>query len=67
MAAGVTDRLWRVVDLVALWESHEQRRAERAAKSMTLPILLIELAKLLIGIGALVAAVFVAKMLRNSK
>jgi hypothetical protein len=41
--------------------------AEKAAKSMTLPILLIELAKPLIGIGALAAAVFVAKMLRNSK
>jgi hypothetical protein len=31
MAAGVTDRLWEVSDLVALWESYEQRRAERAA------------------------------------
>jgi hypothetical protein len=31
MAAGVTDRLWDVADLVALWESYEQRRAERAA------------------------------------
>ena len=30
MAAGVTDRLWDVADLVALWESYE-RRAERAA------------------------------------
>jgi len=30
MAAGVTDRLWGVNDLVALWESYE-RRAERAA------------------------------------
>ena len=29
MAAGVTDRLWDVNDLVALWESYE-RRAERA-------------------------------------
>jgi len=27
MAAGVTDKLWNVNDLVALWESHEQRRA----------------------------------------
>src|SRR5579864_6015388 len=25
MAAGVTDRLWEVKDLVALWEAHEQR------------------------------------------
>jgi hypothetical protein len=31
MAAGVTDQLWSVEDLVALWESYEQRRAERAA------------------------------------
>jgi hypothetical protein len=31
MAAGVTDRLWNVEDLVALWESYERRRAERAA------------------------------------
>jgi IS1 family transposase len=30
MAAGVTDKLWNVEDLVALWESYE-RRAERAA------------------------------------
>ena len=30
MAAGVTNRLWEVSDLVALWES-EERRAERAA------------------------------------
>ncbi len=29
MAAGVTDRLWDVNDLVALWESYETR--ERAA------------------------------------
>ena len=27
MAAGVTDRLWDVNDLVALWEAYEQRRA----------------------------------------
>ena len=32
MAAGVTDRLWDVADLVALWESYEQRRAERARR-----------------------------------
>ncbi len=31
MAAGVTDRLWDVADLVALRESYEQRRAERTA------------------------------------
>lgn len=30
MAAGVTDHLWSVEDLVALWES-EERRGERAA------------------------------------
>ena len=30
MAAGVTNRLWEVVDLVALWESYE-RDDERAA------------------------------------
>jgi len=31
MAAGVTDRLWSVEDLVVLWESYEQRREERVA------------------------------------
>jgi len=30
MAAGVTDRLWEVSDLIALWEA-EERRQERAA------------------------------------
>jgi len=30
-AADVTDRLWSVEHLVALWEAYEQRRAERAA------------------------------------
>jgi hypothetical protein len=29
MASGVTDRLWSVEDLVALWEAYEQRRTER--------------------------------------
>jgi len=28
MAAGVTDRLWNVEDLVGLGEAYEQRRAE---------------------------------------
>jgi hypothetical protein len=31
MAAGVTDRLSSVEDLVALWEAYQQRRTERAA------------------------------------
>jgi len=31
LAVGVTDRLWRVEDLVALWEAYERRRAEGAA------------------------------------
>jgi len=31
MAAGITDRLWDVNDLVALWEAYEQRREERGA------------------------------------
>jgi hypothetical protein len=31
MAAGVTDRLWSLEDLVVLWKAYEQRRAERAA------------------------------------
>jgi len=31
MAAGVSDRMWRVKDLVALWGAYEHRRAERAA------------------------------------
>jgi len=31
MAAGVTDRLWDVNDLVALWESYEQRVERRVA------------------------------------
>jgi len=33
MAAGGTDRLWDVTDLVALWESYEQRRAEERHNS----------------------------------
>jgi len=28
--AGLTDRLWEVSDLAALWESYQERRAERA-------------------------------------
>jgi IS1 family transposase len=31
MAAGVTDRLWDVADLVALWESYEAESAQKAA------------------------------------
>ena len=31
MAAGVTDWLWSVEDLVNLWEASAQRRAETAA------------------------------------
>ena len=35
MAAGVTDRLWEVHDLVALREAYERRRAERAPAALT--------------------------------
>jgi len=31
MAAGVSDRLWDVNDLITLWEAYERQRAERAA------------------------------------
>ena len=31
MAAGVTKKLWKVCDLVALWEVDEARRLQRAA------------------------------------
>jgi hypothetical protein len=34
MAAGVTDRLWSVKELVALWEAYEQRTEERAASGV---------------------------------
>jgi hypothetical protein len=30
MAAGVTDRLWSVEDLVTLWEAYEQRRDRKS-------------------------------------
>jgi Asp/Glu/hydantoin racemase len=33
MAAGVTDRLWSVADLVALWDSEERRGAKAALVS----------------------------------
>jgi hypothetical protein len=29
--SGLTDHLWSLEDLVALWEAYEQRIAERAA------------------------------------
>jgi hypothetical protein len=32
MAAGVETRLWSVEDLVALWESYEQRRRKEQRK-----------------------------------
>jgi hypothetical protein len=47
MASGVTDRLWSVEDLVALWEAYEQRRTERQVAweipMIRLPILKDEL------------------------
>jgi hypothetical protein len=33
MATGVTDQLWDVNDLVALWESYEQRRTGKSGVS----------------------------------
>ena len=33
MAAGVTDRLWEVNDLVALWEAYEQRKGRKGSVS----------------------------------
>ena len=50
MAGGVTDRLWEVTDLVALWESDERRRAERAAQMKRA----VEIAS---GIGVFVTSV----------
>jgi hypothetical protein len=35
MAAGVTNQLWDVDDLVALWESYEQRRGGRSGVILT--------------------------------
>ena len=32
MAAGVTDRLWDVADLVALWEQYEQRGGKSSVR-----------------------------------
>jgi hypothetical protein len=33
MAAGVTNQLWDVDDLVALWESYEQRRRRKERRN----------------------------------
>jgi hypothetical protein len=35
IAAGVTDRLWSVECLVALWEAYEQRRAGKSGVNMS--------------------------------
>ena len=33
MAVGVTDRLWSVEELIAFWESYEQRKVEERHES----------------------------------
>ena len=60
MAAGVTDRLWSVENLVALWEAYEQRRAERAASMGTMKNHLLAVA-----IGASLGAATLGVMLHN--